>query len=269
MSSTWAKVRKIWVITGTIVLVVTVGWALLAFRANGNARDALPGDDRVVVEAGDGVWRFEPTVATPGTTSLLFFPGGMVDPVAYAPLLRDVAARGHRAMLVALPRRGAFGGAEDPALLAHARELIVEAGGRWVVAGHSKGGKVAALFTHAHPDHTAALVLIGTSHPRDIDLSDASFPVVQVLGDRDPIASIERADRNRHNLPLATSRIVVEGGNHSQFGEYGFQPGDRFAAVSRERQREETLVALLSALSREQQVEGASIDSRTTTEKSQ
>ncbi len=269
MSITWAKVRKIWAITGTVVLVVTVGWALLAFRANGNAHDALNGDDRVAVVAGDGVWRFEPAVATPGTASLLFFPGGMVDPVAYAPLLRDVAAQGHRVMLVALPRRGAFGGAEDPVLLAHARELIVQAGGRWVVAGHSKGGKVAALFAHAHPDHTAALVLIGTSHPRDIDLSDAAFPVIQVLGDRDPIASIERADRNRHNLPLATSRIVVEGGNHSQFGEYGFQPGDRFAAISRERQRETTLVAVLSVLSMKHQMGNAPIDSRTTMEKSQ
>ncbi|MCR6662390.1 MAG: alpha/beta hydrolase [Luteimonas sp.] len=248
MSITWAKVRKVWAITGTIVLVATVGWALLAFRANDTARDALHGDERVSVEAADGVWHFEPAVATPGAASLLFFPGGMVDPVAYAPLLRDVAAHGHRAMLVALPRRGAFGGAEDPALLAHARALTTDAGSRWVVAGHSKGGKVAALFAHAHPEHTAALVLIGTSHPRDVDLSDAAFPVVQVLGDRDPIASIERANRNRRNLPADASRIVVEGGNHSRFGEYGFQPGDRFAAVSRERQREATLSALLSAL---------------------
>ncbi|TDK25968.1 hypothetical protein E2F46_05005 [Luteimonas aestuarii] len=266
MKVTWAEFRKVWAITGTVVMVVAIGWALLAFRANGTARDAVRSDARVSIEAGSGVWRFEPVVATPGAASLLFFPGGMVDPVAYAPLLRDVAARGHSVALVALPRRGAFGGAEDPAVLARAYALVRDAGGRWVVAGHSKGGKVAALFAHAYPRQTAALALIGTSHPRDVDLSDATYPVLQVLADRDPIASIERANRNRHNLPRSTSRIVIEGGNHSRFGEYGFQPGDRFAAITRGQQRRATRSALLSALSSARATASTPDASRTTTE---
>lgn len=267
MKVTWAKVRKIWAITGTVVMVVTVGWALLAFRANGTAHDALRSDARVSVQADHGAWRFEPVTPKEGAASLLFFAGSMVDPIAYAPLLRDVAASGHRVALVALPRRGAFGGAEDPAVLARAHALTRDAGGRWVVAGHSKGGKVAALFAHAYPGQTAALALIGTSHPRDVDLSDATYPVVQVLADRDPIASIERADRNRHNLPGSTSRIVIEGGNHSRFGEYGFQPGDRFTAITRQRQRGSTLSALLSALSSAQATASTPGASHATTER--
>lgn len=266
MKLTWAKFRKAWAITGTILLVVTVGWALLAFRANGAAHDALRSDARVSVQADRGVWRFEPVAPEAGAASLLFFPGGMVDPIAYAPLLRDVAAHGHRAALVALPRRGAFGGAEDPAVLARAHALMRDAGGRWMVAGHSKGGKVAALFAHAYPGHTAALALIGTSHPRDVDLSDATYPVVQVLADRDPIANIERANRNRHNLPRSTSRIVIKGGNHSRFGEYGFRPGDRFATIPREQQRTATRSALLSALSSARATASTPAASHTTTE---
>jgi hypothetical protein len=31
--------------------------------------------------------------------------------------------------------------------------------------------------------------------------------------------------------------VRIEGGNHSQFGWYGFQPGDRWASISREEQQ--------------------------------
>ena len=93
-----------------------------------------------------------------------------------------------------------------------------------------------------------ALVLVGTSHPRDIDLRDAPFAVVQLLGDRDPIASPTRAERNRHRLPAHARRHVLPGANHSQFGDYGFQPGDRFAGMPRHAQRAATAAVLHAAL---------------------
>ncbi|WP_202845597.1 alpha/beta family hydrolase [Luteimonas saliphila] len=248
MTLSWAKIRKAWAIAGSTALVIFVGWSLLAFRANATAREALRSDDEVSVHIAAEAWTFEPANPTAGTASLLFFPGGLVDPAAYAPLMRTVAENGHRALIVPLPRRGAFGGAEDPAVLRSARALIDGHDTRWIVAGHSKGGKVAAMFAHAHPGEVDGLVLLGTSHPRDVDLADAPFPVLQVLGDRDPIASLARADRNRHKLPATTSRVVIAGGNHSQFGDYGFQPGDRFATMPRQEQRRRAARVLLDAL---------------------
>jgi len=248
MTLSWAKIRKAWAMAGSAALVIFVAWAMLAFRANATAREAVRGGDGVSVRIAAGAWMFEPADPAAAMGSLLFFPGGLVDPAAYAPLMRKVAESGHRALIVPLPRRGTFGGAEDPAVLRRARALVDGRETRWIVAGHSKGGKVAAMFAHAHPDAVDGLVLLGTSHPRDVDLVDAPFPVVQVLGDRDPIASLARADRNRHRLPAATSRIVLAGGNHSQFGDYGFQPGDRFAAMPREEQRQRIARVLLDAL---------------------
>ena len=245
----WARIRRIWAIVGSVLLLAWILWCAIAFRPNADARAAMASGDGVSVQQVDGAWLFKPTTDTGiDQGSLLFFPGGLVDPAAYAPLLREVAARGHRALLLPVPRRGAFGGAEDPRVLSGARALTTRLGGRWVVAGHSKGGKIATLYAHAYPDDVAGLVLVGTSHPRDVDLSGARYPVVQLLGDRDRIASIERADGNRHKLPADTSRIVVEGGNHSQFGDYGFQPGDRTARIDRDHQRATTATALLSVL---------------------
>jgi hypothetical protein len=49
-------------------------------------------------------------------------------------------------------------------------------------------------------------------------------------------------------LPPTTRWVLIEGGNHSQFGRYGFQPGDRFASVDRDRQQDLTSQAILAAL---------------------
>jgi hypothetical protein len=43
---------------------------------------------------------------------------------------------------------------------------------------------------------------------------------------------------------------VIDGGNHSQFGYYGFQLGDHRATVSRAEQQAQTIRALLHAMSR-------------------
>jgi pimeloyl-ACP methyl ester carboxylesterase len=250
MTSRWARVRRIWAIAGCGLLVAWVGWCALAFRPNADARAAMAGSALVQVRAMDDAgWLFEPAAPREGSRALLFFPGGLVDARAYAPLLHAVAAAGHRAVLVRTPWRGAFGMAEDAAVLQRARQRIHALGGRWAVGGHSRGGKAAAAFARAYPGDVDALVLLGTSHPRDFSLADAPFAVVQVLGDHDPIASPARARANGHNLPAATSRIVLRGANHSQFGDYGFQPGDRFAALPRAAQRRRIADALLSVLS--------------------
>ena len=45
-------------------------------------------------------------------------------------------------------------------------------------------------------------------------------------------------------LPDTAERIVVEGGNHAYFGNYGEQEGDGTATISREQQQEEAVNAI-------------------------
>lgn len=94
----------------------------------------------------------------------------------------------------------------------------------------------------------SGLVLIGTTHPRDVDLSRLSAPVTKVVGTRDGVARPAAVEANRAKLPAATQWIWVEGGNHSQFGWYGFQPGDRRAGVPAAVQRSTMIRAVLNAL---------------------
>ena len=237
--------------SGIALTVVFVAWSLIAYRANTEAHAATISDADVANARDHGVWKFLPLgVATPLPVGLLFFPGALVDPAAYAPLARAVAAAGFPVVLVELPRRGAFGGADDPELLGRAQDQMRKPGGpcRWVIAGHSRGAVVASDLAARRARGVGGLVLIGTTHPRDVDLSSLRIPVTKVIGTNDGIAPERKSLANRRLLPDATRWVRIEGGNHSQFGWYGFQPGDHFAGITAAQQRTQMLAAILDLL---------------------
>jgi pimeloyl-ACP methyl ester carboxylesterase len=245
----WPKVRRVWAALGACALLVFLAWMGLAFRATPDARAALQGNERVRVERGESYWLFRPAGEMSGI-GLLFFPGALVEVAAYAPLARDVAAHGRAVLIVELPRRGGFGGADSPEVLNRTHNAMRQSVAirRWVVAGHSRGGVVAARMVHDDPSAFAGLVLIGTSHPRDFSLANLRMPVTRVYGTRDTVADVEKLDATRGNLPAATRMVAIEGGNHSQFGYYGFQPGDWFATIDRDTQQRLTRQAIVETL---------------------
>jgi hypothetical protein len=61
---------------------------------------------------------------------------------------------------------------------------------------------------------------------------------------------------NAKYLPPQTRWVVIEGGNHSQFGYYGFQLGDNRATISRSAQQAATLEAILGTLGRASAADG-------------
>ena len=101
------------------------------YRARDVEPAALESDDRVAVTHDARAWSFQPADAA-ATTALLFFPGGGVEPTAYAPLARTVAARGFAVHVVNLPARLV-------APEAHRRESIAR--GRAVLDAHPEVGR--------------------------------------------------------------------------------------------------------------------------------
>lgn len=246
----WPIVRRLWIGAGVTVTVVFVTWSLLAYRADDDAREAARSDATVRVERTDHVWRFEPTDGGVAAPTLVFFPGALVDPRAYAPLAREVARAGHRVLLVELPRRGAFGGASSPELAARIRASLASIDGTFVLGGHSRGAVIASRVAAGSDPGLVGLVIIGTSHPRDHDLSRLGVPVTKIVGTRDGLATPAEVRRNAALLPPQTRWVWVEGGNHSQFGWYGFQPMDRPARVDGPTQRRMMIDAVLDLLAR-------------------
>jgi hypothetical protein len=245
----WATIRRIWITTGISATVVFVTWSVLAYRASSDARAAMQGNETVAVTEGEHHWRFQPR-QEPADTGLLFFPGALVDGRAYAPLLLSVANAGYPVLLVQIPRRGVAGGADgaEPLNRAVTATLGAPQVKRWVVAGHSKGAEIAARLARTTAPSIAGLVLIGSSHPRDFSIANIGLPVTRVYGTRDTVADVEKLERTKPNLPADARHVRIDGGNHSQFGSYGFQPGDWPATIGREEQQRQTLQVILQML---------------------
>ena len=103
------------------------------------------------------------------------------------------------------------------------------------------------MFAQSQPSRTKELILLGSTHPRDFDFSSAPMPVTKLYGTRDGIAPAKRVREAAGNLPASTRWVRIEGGNHSQFGSYGFQPMDHRATISRKEQQAIVVRELLRA----------------------
>lgn len=186
-------------------------------------------------------------------SGLVFVVGAGVAPEAYAPLLRPIAERGHPVFVVDLPYRIAPLEQHKKTVVGRARAILDgnEAVRSWVIAGHSLGGALACRIAADGPKRVRAMVLIGTSHPKTVDLSALRIAVTKVYASNDGIATVAMINATRSLLPRHTRWILVEGGNHSQFAHYGHQPFDGSPTISREAQQAIARAALLDALEAE------------------
>lgn len=203
-----------------------------------------------VVDTG-GVVQFLPRTTSPNSPGLIFLPGAMVEPAAYAPLLRSVAEAGYPAVLVPLPWRSAPTAANRAAVWRRIAGLLGDSH-RWVLSGHSRGAALTARFAGEHAADTGAslagIVLIGTTHPKAGSLAGLTIPVTKIYGTQDCVAGPASVLANATLLPPSARFVRLDGANHSQFGWYGRQLGDCEATISRQEQQARTLEAVLAAL---------------------
>ncbi len=241
----WRIIRIVW-ISASIAFTL---WLYDSFRARGVNEKTLQSNARITVADTDEAIVFTPAEPK-GPTGLLFFHGGGVEPGTYAPLIRAVSENGFIAVIVKLPYRFAPFESHRREAVRRARQIFAQTGGvdKWVVSGHSKGGRIATELVHDDRSSVDALILIGTSHPKDFDLSNIAVPVKKVFASNDGVATMKIIESTKRNLPVHTQWTEIVGGNHSQFGYYGHQLFDGHATIDRSEQQRRTLEEILLTL---------------------
>lgn len=239
-------VRIVWPLAGLTFMV----WLWLSFRAQNLPEGMMASDTAVTVTETRQTITFQPT--NPSTTGLIFYPGAMVEPTAYAPLARTMAEAGYLTLIVKLPWGTAPLASHEAQLWQTTQAHMAAASEvqQWVLSGHSRGAAIAARTVFEHEDSFAGLVLIGTSHPKEAaySLANAQLPIAKIYATEDGLASPAEVEALRVYLPDAAEMVEIEGGNHAQFGYYGTQLGDSAATISRDRQQVETAAFLLTFL---------------------
>lgn len=216
-----------------VALLVAVSgfvvWANNASPASDIALQALNSDSAVTVSNEYGYYTFTPTRTTP-TTGFIFYPGGRVDYRAYAPVLRMIAEQGYFVALVPVPLNLAF---FDINAAAPVQEQYPDIE-YWVVGGHSLGGVAASVYAKDHQNDLDGIIFFA-SYPADDTLKNSDLEILSIYGTRD-MAGMDKFDETKALLPPQTQYVVIDGGNHAQFGSYGPQAGDNEATISPEDQ---------------------------------
>ena len=177
---------------------------------------------------------------SPQAKELIFFQGGLADPKAYAPLCRNLANQGFTTHLIKMKGRMPQWDYNK------IHDLFDLEKGNYIIGGHSQGAKMAAQFVYENRQLMKGLFLLGTSHPRDIDLSDRTLPTLKLYAEFDGLASVEEVMENKNKLPQNTQLMLLKGGNHSQFGNLGRLLTDQKAEISQTQQQYKTVELLVS-----------------------
>ena len=244
----WRVVRVAWATLG-VASVLALLWGV---SAAGLPDNTFLSDDRVEIVRGQDVISFRPRPDDLGRMGLIFFPGAMVEPDAYAPMARRLAEAGHRVAIVKLPFRTAPTPRYEEMVFGSARDTMAAVPGRWAVGGHSRGGMLATRFAARFGDAIAGLALVATSHPRELDLSalPPSVPVLKVYGSEDGLASPDEVRQYAPLLPPHTTFVEVQGADHRQFGYYRFQLMGGRPTITLAQQQHQLVAALLGFLGR-------------------
>lgn len=174
--------------------------------------------------------------------SVMFYPGALVEPSAYVPVLAPLAAKGYRVCVVRFPA--------DLAVLDAGKgiRLARQLGGSWVIGGHSLGGVMAANAVRTEPALFRGLFFLASWPASGDSLADWPGRVLSLSASNDGLSTPAEIQANKVLQPpeaaVDTPQAVwpagsgwtvyhqIAGGNHAQFGSYGAQDGDGVATIT-------------------------------------
>ena len=188
------------------------------YRADDVAVSAMQSDS--VTQLGDRLITVSPEA--PSNTAIMFYPGAKVEYFAYLPLMEKIKdSSGVMCILVKMPFNMAI---FDPDAAEEVMEKFPEIA-NWYIAGHSMGGAMASYCASNNHDKVKGLILVGAyiygNFPEDKALT--------IYGSFN--TSVAEKINYTENI------VVIEGGNHAQFGNYGKQKGDVDATISSDEQQ--------------------------------
>lgn len=168
-------------------------------------------------------------------TAVIFYPGAKVEYTSYLPLFMDLASKGVDSYLVEMPFNLAFLGRNS------ADDIIKEAKyEHYFMAGHSLGGAMAGYYVNSTVNNITGLIYLSGHAPTEINV-----PVLSIRGTNDKIINLTSYHQAESMIKNNYTEVLIDGGNHAQFGYYGKQSGDGQANITPESQQDQSVDAIM------------------------
>lgn len=69
--------------------------------------------------------------------------------------------------------------------------------------------------------------------------------MLSIYGSEDGVLNMKKIEEGRKYMPEKYIEVKIEGGNHAQFGDYGFQKGDSEPKITAKKQIDISVSAIL------------------------
>jgi pimeloyl-ACP methyl ester carboxylesterase len=216
-----------------VLIVLAIGlaafWLYVQVRtypAEAEYLELIMTDQRITFGDEGNYFMIAPAKRRPAMPPIIYYPGGLVAPEAYLYKMGMVAIElGAEVYIIKAPFNAAIFNSGAAGKIMESRDLSQA----WV-GGHSLGGIAACRFASSNSENIYGLFLFGSYC--DQDISNTGKPVVVLWGRQDFIINRENFEKAKANLPSGSTILEIEGMNHSDFGNYGLQKGDRPSQLS-------------------------------------
>ena len=220
---------------GTVGLV---GWATVRAQAATERAVAVLQENGIAREDGQLVFRPD----SPTDKGLIYYPGGLVDPEAYAVTAQGIADAGYLVVIPKMPLNLAFTGINRAdGIRADFPEIE-----SWAIGGHSLGGAMAAQYAKNNVDNLDGLIMYASYPANNEDFVDFPLPILTIIGSKDPGAPQQEAFYEA--IADSADRFIIEGGNHRQYADYSYQADDGIATISAAEQQDQIIAATIQFL---------------------
>lgn len=166
----------------------------------------------------------------PTDTAMIFYPGALVEHTAYLPLLDSLRDNGIMCVIVKMPFNMAIFNVNGANGVFELYPDITN----WYMSGHSMGGGMASSYASKNQDLVQGLILMGAYVYGDYPVEKA-LTIYGTFND-----NLEEYIYYTENI------VIIDGGNHAQFGNYGEQKGDPPATITPKQQQDITVSSILN-----------------------
>lgn len=173
-------------------------------------------------------------------TAIIFYPGAKVEYTSYLPLFMDLASKGYDCYLVEMPFNLAFFGTDS------ADEIIENSDyEHYFMAGHSLGGAMAGNYVNKTDKNISGLIYLSGHTNVGTDV-----PILSIRGTNDGVINLTSYHKAQSMIKNNFTEVIIDGGNHAQFGNYGNQSKDGKANITAESQQNQSVEAIMKFIER-------------------